>query len=129
MSSRVQKFIRRSVLILILVFGGGWFVGGVLDLGSLLVPPLLSVIKCPAGATAIQDYVQMSYDQPGQKSLVIHCQGKDGHLVDLLSDYESNALQYQIFYPAGVIVVAVLVALWFIVPALGASRRRAEWPA
>ncbi len=115
MSSRVQKFIRRSVLILILVFGGGWFIGGVLDLGSLLVPPLLSVIKCPAGATAIQDYVQMSYDQPGQKSLVIHCQGKDGHLVDLLSDYESNALQYQIFYPAGVVTVLLLIGVWLLI--------------
>ncbi len=115
MSSRVKKFIQQAVLILILVFGGGWFVGGVLDLGSLLVPPLLNVIKCPAGATAIQSYVQMSYDQPGQTSLVIHCQGQDGHLVDLLPDPVSNAIQYQIFYPAGVVTVLLLIGVWLVI--------------
>ncbi len=113
-----MKHTGRIVLAIILVFGGGWFMGGILNTAAILSPQLVSAVKCPAGSTAKQEYVQMSFDQPGQKTLTFHCLDSSGNDVSLLSDAESNAMQYRIFYPAGVVFMAVLVAAWFIVSAV-----------
>ena len=114
----MNKFIVRLVIALVIVFGGGWFMGGVLNTAALLSPALVSQMKCSAGATAKQDYVQQSFDQPGQKTLTFSCVNADGSSVPLLTDAQTQANENRVFYPAGVIVMALIVAAWYVRSAL-----------
>ncbi len=114
--------IGRLVFLAILILGGGWFLGGVLNLAAIVSPPLVSMVKCPPGSTARQEFVQQSFDQPGQKTLTFQCLDQNGNNVDLLSEAESNAIQYRVFYPAGVVLMAIIVAAWFAVSRMVSGR-------
>jgi len=114
----MNKFFARLVIAIVLIFGGGWFLGGTLNLAALLVPSLVSKVECPAGASAKQEYKQMSFDQPGQKTLTLSCVDASGNPVPTLSDAQIQSNEYKIFYPAGVIVMALIVAAWFIISAV-----------
>jgi hypothetical protein len=102
------------VLALIVIFGRGWFVGGILNLPALVSSPLVSMVQCPAGSTATKKLKQLSFNQPGQETLTFQCADASGNPVTPLSDGESKAIENRIFYPAGVALTAVVVTIWFI---------------
>ena len=123
----LQKLAWKAVIVVVLIFGGGWFIGGVLNLTALLSPQLVSKMECPAGSTVRENFVQQSFDQPGQKTLTFSCVDQGGNPVSPLTNAETQAAEFRTFYPAGVIVMALLVAAWFIRSARrGAAAARAN---
>jgi hypothetical protein len=109
-----RKFIFQFVLGLAIVLFGGWVLGGIFNLVGLISPQVVSTIDCPAGSTAKVDWVQRSYDQPGQKSMTVTCHDASGSPVTPLTDAQSQALEYKYFFPAGALTMAVVVAAWFV---------------
>ena len=117
----MNKFVVRLVIAIVLIFGGGWFVGGVLNLAALLSPSLVSKVECPAGASVQENFQQQTFDQPGQKTLTLQCMDASGAPIPTLSDAQIQSNEYKYFYPAGVIVMALLVAAWYIRSAMRGS--------
>jgi hypothetical protein len=109
-----KKFVVRLVIALVLIFGGGWFVGGTLNLAALVSPSLVSKMECQPGSTAQKDFKQQSFDQPGQKTLTFTCVDSSGKTVPPLKNDETQAMEFKTFYPAGVVLMALIVAAWFI---------------
>lgn len=104
----------RVIITLVLIFGGGWFLGGALNAAALVSPQLVSKIECPAGTTVKMEMVQQSFDEPGQKTLTFQCVDQSGNRVPTRPEAEISAAEYRIFYTAGVVVMAILVAAWYI---------------
>ena len=113
----------RLVMALVVVIGGGWMLGGVLNTAALVSPQLVSKIECPPGSTAKEGMSQQSFDQPGQKTLTFECQDQAGKLVPPLSDAQTKALEYRYFFPAGVVLMMLGVVGW---EARSAMRGRTE---
>jgi hypothetical protein len=112
--NNLQKVVLCLLIALVLIFGGGWVVDGILNLAALASPQLVSKMECPAGATAKQELVQQSFAQPGQKTLTFRCLDQTGNRVPPLSDAQTKALEFSYFYPRGIISAIILMAAWFI---------------
>lgn len=122
----VSKLALRLVLGLIVVLVGGWIVGGAINLGALLSPQMVSRIDCPSGSTAKTEWIQQSFDQPGQKTLTISCLNAAGNSVQPLTDAQSRAIGYRYFFPIGVGVMLVIVVGWFAAANLRRTRLAAS---
>ncbi len=112
--NNVSKFALRLVLGLVVVLFGGWIVGGTINLAALLSPQMVSRIDCPAGSTAKTEWIQQSFDQPGQKTLIVSCLDSSGNSVQPLTDAQSRAIGYRYFFPIGAAVMFVIVVGWFV---------------
>ena len=109
-----RKLLFQVVVSLIVVLACGWMLGGTLNLAAIVSPQAVTAIDCPAGSTASVDWVQQSFDQPGQKTMVVTCHQHDGTTVTPLSDAQSQALEYRYFFPAGVVLMALaVIGFWF----------------
>ncbi len=120
--NNLQSIALKGALVLVIIFFGGWMLGGIINLVALFNPQVVTLVNCPEGSTAHTDWVQQSFDQPGQKTLTITCLAPDGTHVTPLSDAATSAIQYRYFYPAGVIGMALLVVAWFIRSAVKRGR-------
>ncbi len=124
--SNSQKWIWKSILVLILIFGGGWIVGAIFNIAALANPALVSQIECPAGTTVKKDWTQQSFDHPGQKTLTLQCLDSSGKPVPTLPDAQISAAEYKLFYTAGVLTMAVIVAVWLIRSSFKGVRAKAS---
>jgi hypothetical protein len=119
----IKKIAGRLLYSLILIFFGGWILGGLLNTAAFLSPQFLTQIQCLPGSTIKKEWVQQSFDQPGQKTLTLQCVNQSGTPVHMRPDAEVRALEYTYFYPAGVILMAVILSTWTIV----SYRRKMRW--
>ena len=103
-----QDVIWKLLFGIVIIFFGGWILGGVLNLVAMASPRMVSLIFCPAGTTATAD------SRPGQ----IVCQGQNGGSLPALTDAESVALQRKYFYTPSAIVISILVIGWLFWPIL-----------
>jgi hypothetical protein len=106
-----RKFVWRFIGALIVVFFGGWICGGTLNMAAALSPQMVSKIDCPAGTTGKVEWKQLSFNEYGDKTMTVTCLDSSGTTVTPLTDAQSKVIENQIFYPAGVVVMALLVAV------------------
>ncbi len=102
-----QGIVWKLMAIVLIVFFGGWFLGGLLNTMALARPEWFSSLFCPPGSTASIGYAN------GQPELTIICQDRNGQSVVPLSDAESMGLQHKYFYTPSNILLIILVAGWF----------------
>ncbi len=103
-----QDVIWKLLFGILIIFFGGWILGGVLNLVATASPRMVSVVFCPAGSTATAD------SRPGQ----IVCHTANGESVPALSESESVAIQRKYFYTPSAIVMSILVVGWLFWPIL-----------
>jgi hypothetical protein len=122
-----QKFVWRFVGALIVIFFGGWICGGTLNMAAALSPQMVSKIDCPAGTTGKVEWKQLSFNEYGDKTMTVTCLDSNGAAVTPLTDAQSKVIENRIFYPAGVVVMALLVVVSLLF--WGARSGRAASPA
>ena len=105
-----RSFVVRFVGALVVVLFGGWVCGGTINLLAALSPQMVSKIDCPAGSAGRVEWKQLSFNQYGEKTMVVTCLDSTGNAVTPLTDAQSRAIEYTIFYPAGVVVMALIVS-------------------
>ena len=110
----LQEFAWKLVIALVIIFGGGWLLGMVFNIAALLSPQMVTKVECPDGSTVKEEWVQMSWDEPGQKTLTFQCLDQNGKSVPTLTDEQTKEAGYKYFTVPGFIVMAVLVVGWFI---------------
>jgi len=106
-----QKFVWQLLIGLLIIFFGGWMLGGILNLVAMASPQMVSTMFCPAGSTATQG---TAFDQSSQNGSTISCQDRNGASVPALTDAESITLQRKYFYTPSSIIIITLVVGWFI---------------
>jgi hypothetical protein len=117
----------RIVIALIVVFGGGWILGGILNMAAILSPILVGKMQCPPGSGVRENMSPQSFDQPGQKTLTFECVDQARNPVPALADAQTKALEYRYFFPAGVALMALAVIAWKLRSVLrGGARGRTE---
>jgi len=106
-----QEFVWQLLIGLLIIFFGGWVLGGVLNLAAMASPQMVSTIFCPAGSTATW---KSEPDQRNSNGSPISCRDRNGASVPTLTDAESIALQRKYFYMPSSIIMVILVIGWFI---------------
>jgi hypothetical protein len=106
-----RDFVWHLLLGVLVIFIGGWILGGILNLVAMVSPQMVSKMFCPAGSTAKYG---PTFDQPGQNGSTLACQDQNGKSVPPLSDADSIVLQRQYFYRPSYIIMIILVVGWFI---------------
>ena len=108
-----QDLVWKLLFSILIVFFGGWLLGGLLNLAAMASPSMVSVVFCPAGSTATAD------SRPGQ----ILCHDQTGASVPALTDAESVVLQRKYFYTPSVIVILILAIGWLLWPFVRRAKR------
>ena len=101
-----QDFIWQLLIGVLVIFFGGWILGGVLNLVAMTSPRMDSIIFCPAGSIVTHDATQPSQN--------ISCYDQNGASVPTLTGAESIALQRKYFYIPSTIIMIILVVGWSI---------------
>ncbi len=101
-----REFVWQLIIGVLVVFFGGWALGGVLNLAATANPQMVSAIFCPAGSSALWT--------SDQANPTISCLDQSGASVPALTEAESVALQRIYFYRPSYFVMAILVIGWFI---------------
>lgn len=109
-----QDIVWKLLFGIVIIFFGGWILGGVFNLVAMASPRMASVVFCPAGSTATSD------SRPGQ----IICHDAKGESVPALSEAASVAIQRKYFYTPGVIAMLILTLGWFLWPTIQRMRRK-----
>jgi hypothetical protein len=108
-----QDIVWKLLFGIVIIFFGGWLLGGVLNLVAMASPRMVSVVFCPIGSTA-------TALRPGQ----IVCHDQNGGSIPTLTEAESVALQRKYFYTPSLIVMVMLVIGWLLWPSLRQVKRK-----
>ena len=108
-----QDLVWKLLFGILIIFFGGWILGGALNLVAMASPRMASAVFCPAGSTATAD------SRPGQ----IVCHDQNGETVPTLTESESVALQRKYFYTPSVIIILVLIFGWLVWPSVRRARQ------
>ena len=103
-------FVWQALFGLLIVFFGGWILGGMLNFAALASPQLVSAMFCPAGSTAIRE---ATVDRSSPEGSAILCVTRSGASVPNLSEDDSRVLQRAYFFAPSDIIMIVLVVGWF----------------
>ena len=116
-----QEFVWQLLMGLLIIFVGGWILGGVLNLAAMASPKMVSTIFCPAGSTAT--WIS-NLDSNAPNGSTISCLDRNGVSVPTLTDAESVALQRKYFYRPSYIIMIILVIGWFIRSSIRQTRNQ-----
>lgn len=118
-----QEFVWQLLIGLLVIFVGGWILGGVLNLAAMASPQVVSAIFCPVGSTATW---KSGVDSNTPNGSGISCLDRNGAAVPTLTDAESVALQRKYFYRPSDIILIILVIGWFIRSSIRQARTQAN---
>ncbi len=103
-----QDLVWQVLIGLLVVFIGGWMLGGVINFAAMASPQLVSAVFCPAGAAATWE---PAGEQGGSR---LACHDPDGTFEPPLTDAESVALQRKYFYMPSYFVMGILAVGWYV---------------
>ena len=86
------KILFRLILAIIIIAGCGWVLAFALNLTAFFISPaMVAKFECPPGSTVKSEYVQMTYDRPGEKTYTFQCLDQNGQVVPTLPKEQITA--------------------------------------
>jgi hypothetical protein len=115
-SNKWEKIVLRLILAIVIIAGGGWMLAFAINLAAFEASPAtVAKFECPPGSTIKSEYVQLRYNQPGEKSYTFRYLDQNGHLVPTLPKEQISSAEYRYVYTAGILIVTALVLVWYAV--------------
>lgn len=122
----VRTLFTRLVLYLLVLAAGTYVVLFVLEFAAIPIAPLQTYLACPQGTSLQTAWVQETWDQPGQTTLVKSCMDAGGVEQPAFSDLTYNQRQYNLFLPFSFVIMLLIEVAWLVVSALRGRVRQAK---
>jgi hypothetical protein len=101
----------QTVLYLIVLIFGTYVMLFTLEIIAIAIPPVQTYLSCAEGTTINYEWVQKSWDSPGQKSMERHCLDNKGNQSAVFPDDVYNQRQHNLFMPIAFVIMLVVETL------------------
>ncbi|MEI7847972.1 MAG: hypothetical protein WCK35_19380 [Chloroflexota bacterium] len=96
------------VLPLIVLFVGTYVMLFILEIVAIPIPSVQTSLSCAEGTSINYEWVQKSWDSPGQTTMERHCVDKNGNQSAVFSDEVYNQKQGELFMPIAFVSMLVV---------------------
>jgi hypothetical protein len=115
---RPSVILTRIVLYLIVLIVGTYVMLFTLEIIAIAIPSVQTYLSCTEGTTINYEWVQKSWDSPGQKTMERHCLDNKGNQSTVFPDDVYNQRQHNLFMPIAFVIMLVveilLVTIYYI---------------